>query len=198
MQTVAPLGEASRAAEVLLGPYTADEHGRRGVVVREARLNRAYDASVHLPERVDPDEGKKKRVRAPEVEVAGPIAAPPLRSVRPRDDVGASRSLDPSEERPSGKLPEGVKMRLPRSGSTNDDSSEGRYSRTEGTEDVDVGRTVSQVKQAVGRINLTGLAASVCSSEASPSDADDVNIEGSGDAPAIPGVGKLFCLLSTF
>ena len=177
-----------------MGPYTADEHGRRGVVVREARLNRAYDASVHLPERVDPDEGKKKRARAPEVEVAGPIAAPPLRSVRPRDDAGASRSLDPSEERASGKLPEGVKMRLPRSGSTSNDSSEGRYSRTEGTEAVDAGRTVSQVKQAVGRINLTGLAASVCSSEASPSDAD----EGSGDAPAIPGVGKLFCLLSTF
>ena len=192
--SVAPIGEASRAAEVLLGPYTADEHGRRGVVVREARLNRAYNASVQLPERVDPDDGKKKRVRAAEVEGVGPIAAPPLRSVRPRDDAGGSGNLDPFEERPSGKLPKGVTIRLPRSCATSEDSSGGDYSRTEGTDAVDVGRTVSQVKQAVGRINLTGLATSECSSKASPSNAGDANIEGSGDALAIPRVtgGKLF------
>ena len=158
------------------------------MVVREARLNRAYDASVHLPERADPDDGKKKRARAPEVEVAGPIAAPPLRSVRPRDDAGTSRSLDPFEERSSEKLAQDPRIRLPRSGSSSKDSSEGAYSRTTDTEAVEAGRTISQVKKAVGKINLTGLATSECSSEASPSDGDDVHVEGSGDAPAIPRV----------
>ena len=55
------------------------------------------------------------------------------------------------------------------------------------------------MKQAAGRINLTGLAVSECSSEASPSGAGDVDVEGTGDAPATPRVvGKLCCLKLDF
>ena len=78
-----PVDEAERAAEQLLGPYTADEHSKRRVVVREARLNRAYvDPALQPAERADPDAGKKKRVRGPEeLETGGPISAVPLRAV---------------------------------------------------------------------------------------------------------------------
>ena len=78
-----PVDEAERAAEQLLGPYTADEHSKRRVVVREARLNRAYvDPALQPAERADPDAGKKKRVRGPEeLEAGGPIRAVPLRAV---------------------------------------------------------------------------------------------------------------------
>lgn len=78
-----PIGEAERVAEQLLGPYTADEHSKRRQVVREARLNRAYlDPAASLPERVDPDAGKRKRVRgSEELELGGPVSAVPLRAV---------------------------------------------------------------------------------------------------------------------
>ena len=51
-------------------------------MVREPRLNHAYmDPAVRLEERVDPDAGKKKRVRGPEeLEAGGPISAVPLRT----------------------------------------------------------------------------------------------------------------------
>ena len=98
---VAPITKVAHAVEVLLGPYMGEEHRRRLVVVREPRLNRAYDASVHLQERADPDVGKNKRARTPEAEVAGPIAVAPLRSVRPCDGIGPSRSLEGFEERPT-------------------------------------------------------------------------------------------------
>ena len=83
MFSVLPVDEAERAAEQLLGPYTADEHSKRRVVVREARLNRAYvDPALQPAERADPDAGKKKRVRGPEeLETGGPISAVPLRAV---------------------------------------------------------------------------------------------------------------------
>ena len=78
-----PIGEAKRVAEQLLGPYTADEHSKRRVVVREARLNRAYvDPALQPAERADPDAGKKKRVRGlEELETGGPISAVPLRAI---------------------------------------------------------------------------------------------------------------------
>ena len=85
------IDEATRALEVLLGPYTGEEHGRRGLVVRDARVNRVYDASVRLAERPDPDEGKKKRARAADVDARGPIAVAPLRAVAPREGGGSSR-----------------------------------------------------------------------------------------------------------
>lgn len=195
--TVAPITEAARAAEVLLGPYTGDEHARRGVVVREPRLNRAYDGSVVLPERADPDEGKRKRARAAEVEVAGPIAAPPLRSVRPREDAGASRSLDPFEGRGTGELPEGVTIRVARSGLSSGSPPNEGCSGTKGGGVGNFGRTMSQVNRAVGTINLTGLVSSESSVEAESSSADEVDIEGDGDEPAALGAaGELFCSTS--
>lgn len=96
---------------MLLGPYTGEEHGRRGVVVRDARLNRAYGASVRLAERTDPDEGKKKHGRAADVDVRGPIVVVPLRAAGPYEMGGSSRgqgdasgpaakraAVEPSEE----------------------------------------------------------------------------------------------------
>ena len=80
---VLPIDEAERAAEHLLGPYTAEEHAKWGQVVGEHRLNRAYtDPSVQPADRLDPDAGKRKRVRGPdELETPGPIRAVPLRAV---------------------------------------------------------------------------------------------------------------------
>lgn len=80
---VLPIDEAERAAEQLLGPYTAEEHAKWGQVVGEHRLNRAYtDPSVQPADRLDPDAGKRKRVRGPdELEASGPIPAVPLRAV---------------------------------------------------------------------------------------------------------------------
>ena len=81
--SVLSIGEAERTAEQLLGPYTADEHSKRKLVVRETRLNRAYLGSdAQLVERADPDAGKRKRVRGPEeLESGGPISTVPLRAV---------------------------------------------------------------------------------------------------------------------
>lgn len=57
---VAPIDEAVRAAEVLLGPYTSDEHSQRTLVVREPQVNRAYRGKgVFLAEQVEPKEGKE-------------------------------------------------------------------------------------------------------------------------------------------
>ena len=196
----APISEAARAAEVLLGPYTGDEHARRLVVVREPRLNRTYDASVSFPERADPDAGKKKRARVPEVELSGPIAAPPLRSVRPRDDSGPSRDLGGGEDARAGRLPEGTTFRVERSESSSSSSSDRAASRTEGAEAEDLGRTASQVDKAIGTIGLTGLAAAESSSEASASRVRELNTGGLGEVPPTPqfGGGKLsyysFCL----
>ena len=131
---VAPITEVVRAAEVLLGPYTGEEHARHRVVVREPRLNRTYDASDPLPERADPDAGKKKRARAPEAEVAGPISAAPLRSVRPCEGVGPSRSLEGFEEWPTGRLAEGTLFWVERSVSSSSSSNDRAASHTEGAE----------------------------------------------------------------
>ena len=98
MLAVVAIDEAARAADVLLGPYTGEEHARRGVVERDARLNRAHDASVRLAERPDPDEGKKKRPRAAEVEVRGPIAVVPLRTAGPCEVGGSSRGRGDAAE----------------------------------------------------------------------------------------------------
>ena len=90
------IDEAERAAEQLLGPYTGEEHAKRGQVVREPRLNRAYaDPSVRLVERPDPDAGKKKRVRGPdELETLGPIRVAPLRAIGADGAGGSSAGLE--------------------------------------------------------------------------------------------------------
>lgn len=76
---------------MLLGPYTGKEHTRRRLVVRDARLNRAYDALVRLAERPNPDEGKKKHARAIEVDIRGLIAVVPLCTTGPCEVGGSSR-----------------------------------------------------------------------------------------------------------
>ena len=98
------IDEAERAAEQLLGPYTAEEHAKRGQVVREPRLNRAYaDPSVRLAERPDPDAGKKKRVRGhDELETLGPIRVVPLRAVG-ADGAGGSSAVVEGMAGPSVK-----------------------------------------------------------------------------------------------
>lgn len=80
---VAPIDEVARATELLLGPYSSEEHAKRALVVREPRLNRAYlDPEVRLAERQDPDEGWKKQACVPDEGDAGePIDAVPLRAV---------------------------------------------------------------------------------------------------------------------
>lgn len=80
--SVAPLSEAMRVVEQLLGPYTGVEHAKRRRVVRESCLNRAYeDALFHLLERSNPDEAKKKRACVPEVEGTNSIVMTPLCAV---------------------------------------------------------------------------------------------------------------------
>ena len=110
----------------------------------------------------------------PEVEVPGPIAAPPLRSV----------------EAPGGRLPEGVTFRVERSVSSSSSSNDRAASRTEGVEAEDLGRTASQVNRAIGVIGLTGLAAEESSSEASPSRACEVEIDGLEGVPPTPQFGE--------
>ena len=100
---VVPITEAARAAEVLLGPYTGDEHSKRIMVVRDARLNRAYDASVRLAERVDPDAGKRKRSHVLEATGTGPLVVAPLRVAAPCE-VGDSSRAPGSPRRPSKRL----------------------------------------------------------------------------------------------
>lgn len=87
---VVAIDEAAQAVEVLLGLYTGEEHARRRVVVRDARLNQAYDSSVRLAECPDLDEGEKKRTCMTEVEVRGPIAVMPLRTAGPCGVGGSS------------------------------------------------------------------------------------------------------------
>lgn len=89
---VLPIDESARVAEQLLGPYTDKEHAKRGLVVHESRLNRAYaDQAIRLAEHADPDEGKKKQTHVPEeLDAPGPIAAWPLRA------IGASDMDSPS------------------------------------------------------------------------------------------------------
>lgn len=53
------------------GPVYGEEHTKRGLVVWEEWLNRAYAASVRLSKHLDPNAGKKKRARAPEVDRTG-------------------------------------------------------------------------------------------------------------------------------
>lgn len=66
-----------------MGPYTGEDHAKRGLVVLEPHLMRAYvDPVVCLAERSDLGEGRKKRARVlEEYDVTGPIAAMPMRSV---------------------------------------------------------------------------------------------------------------------
>ena len=92
--TVIAITEAARAAEVLLGPYTGEEHSKCVTVVRDCRLNRAYAPSVRLSERPDPDAGKRKHARAAETSRPGPIAAVPLRAADPCEAPGPSRGYE--------------------------------------------------------------------------------------------------------
>lgn len=70
--------------ELFLDSYTSEEHAKRGFVVCELRLNRAYvDPAVRLSECSDPEEGMKKWTHAPkEHDVVGPITVMPLHLVR--------------------------------------------------------------------------------------------------------------------
>ena len=61
---VTPIDEAVWSVEVLLGPYTGEEHAKRLMVVRKPQLNLAYKDGVDLLERWDPDEWKKKHAHA--------------------------------------------------------------------------------------------------------------------------------------
>ena len=201
---VTPITEAARAAEVLLGPYTSEEHVRCRVVVREPRLNRAYDASVHLSERADPDTGKKKRAHVPEVEVTGPIATAPLCVARPRDGGVPSRSLEDFEERPAKRLAEGtlewVECSVSSSLSSNDRAASHAASRAAspvgGAEAKVAGRTMSQVVKAIGTIGFTRLAAESSSTD-TPSHVYGEGAEVLGEVLATPGlaIGKHFVIL---
>lgn len=107
---VLPIDEAERATEQLLGPYTGEEHVKRGIVVREPSVNRAYmDPVVRLVERANPDAGKKKRVRGlEELEGHRPISAVPLWAV---EAAGADRSGHAGEDArglASKKLPQAL------------------------------------------------------------------------------------------
>lgn len=106
-----PIDEAARAMEQLLGPYTGEEHAKRGLVVRESRLNRAY-LVVLLAEHLDPDEGRKKQGQVPEeLDAPGPIDVRPLRS------VGTGNTGDPScarvdaADRPLKRMSQGPRSR---------------------------------------------------------------------------------------
>ena len=138
--------------------------------------------------------GRRNTPACPEVEVPRPIAAAPLRSVRPHDGAGPSRSLEGFTGRPTGRLPEGIAFQVECSVSSSSSSNDRAASRTEGAKADDFVRTASHVNQAIGTIGLTGLAATESSNEASPSRACEVDIEGLGDVPATPQVtGGEFC-----
>lgn len=79
---VAPIGEAACVVEHLLGPYTGEEHAKRGLVVWEPCLNHTYtDQMIHLMECPDIDEGRRKRARVPDDgDAARPIVVMPLRA----------------------------------------------------------------------------------------------------------------------
>ena len=196
--------EAERAAEVLLGPYTAEEHAKRHLVVRDRRLNRAYEASVILPERVNPDAGKKKRSRVPEVELGGPIAAQPIRAVHPDDCSGPSRNLKDGEERPVKRSvidPFEAHADVSSRASSNDGApspakvtevvvaacAEGASPTKD--EDAAIGAgTASHVKKAMGTIRLPRLDGSETSSGGVRQRGDDDKGEGSCNAPTSPEV----------
>lgn len=182
---VLPISEAARTAEVLLGPYTGEEHSRRHLVVRDRRLNRAYNASVNLPKRVDPDAGKKKRSRVPEVELGGPIAVKPLCAVRLSDGGGSSRNLEAAEEKPAKKVvqdPFVVHAEVSSRGSSNN----GVASHVEVVETTAAGRTVSQVDKAIGTIRYPRLDGTESSSGGLRARGDGGNLEIPGDAATTP------------
>lgn len=144
---VVPIVEASRAAEVLLGPYTPEEHARRGLIVREGRLNRAYDGSVRLLERADPD-GKKKRARPVEVEGTGPIAVSPLNSAPPRELDESASTGGRASKRPAEGSPERVDLSGSDSSGSSSDSPSGSVVREVAA--TVAGHTSSDVRRAVG------------------------------------------------
>ena len=189
-----PITEAARSAEVLLGPYTADEHSKRMTVVRDRRLNRAYDASVRLAERVDPDPGKRKRGPGVGVSGTGPLAVAPLRVVAP-SEVGCSSRDAESPGRPSKRL--AVSAQRSESSGSSSSSSEER-ANSPGLRDGELGdalgRTNAEVSAAVGAFNVTRLEESdVGSTPSSIYAGDDVVIdtppgEDAGGVPPTPGL----------
>ena len=110
--------EAARAAEVLLGPYTGEEHSKCVTVVRDCRLNRAYTPSIRLFERTDLDAGNKKHARAAEISGPGPITVVPLHAAGPCDASGPSEVVEDAD-RPAKRLA----MAVGREGSLSSSSS---------------------------------------------------------------------------
>lgn len=129
------------------GSYTGEEHSRRGLVVREGRLNRAYAASVRLSERPDPDAKKKKRVRKVEVDGTRPILVTPLSVVGPCDAGAASRDVGDAgrlSKRPAADPSDRTKL----SGSASNASPSGLHAASNAGDSpvVLAERTASQVR----------------------------------------------------
>lgn len=84
--------------ELFSGPYTAEEHAKCALVVREARLNRAY-----------PDEGRKKQAHAPkDGDTREPITVVPLCAVGTADLGIASCARIDAAGRPSKRATPGA------------------------------------------------------------------------------------------
>lgn len=192
---VAPIAEVERAAELLLGPHTGEEHAKHRLVVREPRLNRTYDALVHLAELPDPDTGKTC-ASVPKVEGAGPIAAASLRVACLCDGGGPSHSLEDFTERPTKRVAEGTPERVECSGSSSSSSDERAVSPVEGAEVEGVGRTMSEVDRAIGTFGVTRLAVEESSNCDTSSHVYGGDVEVIGDAPTTPrlATGKHFGL----
>ena len=150
-------------------------------------MNRAYDVSVSLPKRIDPDAGKKKWSRVPEVELGGPIAAKPLRAIHPSDGGGPSRNLKAAEERPAKRVVQDP-FEAHAEVSSRASSNNGAPSPAKVVETAVAGCTGSQVKKAIGTIRYPRLDATESSSGGIRQCGDGGNVEVSGDAPTSPEV----------
>nr|CCI55448.1 PH01B001E05.4 [Phyllostachys edulis] len=143
---VAPIAEAVRVVELLLGPYTGEEHVKRRLV------------------HPDPDAGKKKHARVPKVKGAGPIAATPLLGACPRDTDGPTCSAEDTTKRLTKRVAEGTPKRVECSKSSSSSSDERAISPVEGAEAEDIGHTMSEVDKAIGTFGVTRLAVEESSS----------------------------------
>lgn len=85
-----------------MDPNTGEEDAKHWLVVRKARLNWAYDASVRLVGRPNLDEGKEKHARVPEVNGVGMITVVPLRA------FGPSRAREDVAGRPAKRVAQGT------------------------------------------------------------------------------------------
>lgn len=184
---VVHIAEATRAVEQLLGPYTCEEHAKRGLVVRKAHLNWAYlDPMIRLAERLGPDEGRRKHAHVPECDGTGPIAAMPLCAIGFDGADGPSRAREDVAEWHAKRVAQGTPKWVERARSSSASSGDERASPTEGAVPKAARRVVAGATETEEATCLFGIASLLLDESSNDSTSSHVCDGGFKDTCATP------------